>query len=652
MVCAFYTPQLIAGTVQWDGVDVHYSSQSYFSDAVRGGHLPFWTPYLFAGFPFLADLQVGAWYPLNWPFFVVGIGPSSMSGELLLHGLIACGGAYVLAIRLIGGNPPAAVATAIFYGLSGYFAAHAQHVGMVQTAAWLPWVLLVLDVLGERLSLIRLALAGLLGAALALPGHFQVALYAFSGAALWAMLDALIRRAPGLARRRAVGLLTLALGGGLLSAVMILPAMELVGQSVRAQLDASTVDIGYFHIGSLITLVQPDYYGLLSGNYRGPGDSTQHYFYAGIVLVPLVLVGLRHARVSSTALLLGLPFLWYALGPAGGLFRVVALLPGFRSVELPMHGWFLPALGLALLGGAGFGTLQARLSRKWLATLLLIVMFGDVLTFNELQNPLAYARQSFEALYGAPLRSLDVQVEAAQPAVERLYGPPMAAVGYRNHPLQSRVETTYGYNPLELAGYADYADAAESNPRLVDGLAATHRLSVTAAGGVTIQSNPNVLPFAFFARRLISVPDAASARASLDGLNPAELTVVIGPLPAVDNDPSASATVLERGDDHLTIHYRAGSSSLLRVAIPSYPGWHASLNGVDLPTLTVDRALLGVVVPAGEGDIHLWYAPRYFWLGAAISPLTLLTGTVIIALTSFFGSRHLRAPPQGYSQKL
>ena len=410
LVCVFYTPQLISGTVQFDGVDVHYSSQRYFADAIHAGHLPFWTPYLFAGFPFLADLQVAAWYPLNWPFFLVGIGPHSMSGELLLHGLIACGGAYALAMRQLGGNRPAAVATAIFYGLSGYFAAHAQHVGMVQTAAWLPWLLVLLDLLGERLSVRRLALASLLGAALALPGHFQVALYAFCGAAVWAILDAFIRRVPDAARRRAVGLLTLAGGGALLSAVMILPATELVGQSLRSQLDVSAVDIGYFHPGALITLVQPDYYGLLSGNYRGPGDSTQHYFYAGIVLVPLVLLGLRQAPVRRMALLLGLPFLWYALGPVGGLFRLVVLLPGFRSVELPMHGWFLPGLGLALLGGAGFGILEARLKRHWLATLLLLVMFGDVFSFNELQNPLAYARGSFDALYGAPLRAFSAQV--------------------------------------------------------------------------------------------------------------------------------------------------------------------------------------------------------------------------------------------------
>ena len=89
-VCVYFVLQLTTGTVQFDGVDVHYSLQRYFSDAIRGGHLPFWTPFLFAGFPFLADLQVGAWYPLNWPFFVLGITPSSMSFELLLHTLIAC----------------------------------------------------------------------------------------------------------------------------------------------------------------------------------------------------------------------------------------------------------------------------------------------------------------------------------------------------------------------------------------------------------------------------------------------------------------------------------------------------------------------------------------------------------------------------------
>jgi hypothetical protein len=304
-----------------------------------------------------------------------------------------------------------------------------------------------------------------------------------------------------------------------------------------------------------------------------------------------------------------------------------------------MHGWFLPALGLALLGGAGFRIIQQFLKLKpWTATLLLLVMFVDVFTFNELQNPLAFARRGFDELYAVPQRALHTQLAALQPAAQRLYGPPLSAVGYRNHALQDHVETTYGYNPLELLGFADYADAAEDNPSLRDGLAATHVLSVSPLGGISIQSNPSALPLAFFARRITVVPDEASARVRLADLNPAEETIVVGAAP-VESDPSASATVSGRGEDYVTVHYRTATSSVLRVAIASYPGWHASLNGTELVTLAVDDAFLGVAVPAGEGDVRMWYAPRFFWVGAALSSLALICSIAAVA-----GPRIRRTP--------
>ena len=64
--------------IQWDAVDVHYSSQKYFADTLAAGEIPHWTPYIFSGFPFLADPQVGAWYPLNWPFFFFGVTPRAI----------------------------------------------------------------------------------------------------------------------------------------------------------------------------------------------------------------------------------------------------------------------------------------------------------------------------------------------------------------------------------------------------------------------------------------------------------------------------------------------------------------------------------------------------------------------------------------------
>ena len=51
--------------IQWDAADMHYPLQKYFADRVFSGHLPFWTPYLFSGYPFLANPETGAWYPLR-----------------------------------------------------------------------------------------------------------------------------------------------------------------------------------------------------------------------------------------------------------------------------------------------------------------------------------------------------------------------------------------------------------------------------------------------------------------------------------------------------------------------------------------------------------------------------------------------------------
>jgi Bacterial membrane protein YfhO len=156
-------------------------------------------------------------------------------------------------------------------------------------------------------------------------------------------------------------------------------------------------------------------------------------------------------------------------------------------------------------------------------------------------------------------------------------------------------------------------------------LAATHRL----ADDLTIRPNPDTLPLAFFARQISSVPDAATARARLAELDPAIETVVVGPAD-LHTDAAATASVVERGDDQLLIHVRTAAANVLRVAIPGYPGWHAWLNGVELRTLSADVAYQGIVVPAGEGDLRLAYTPRYFWIGALVSALAVLTCTAIL----------------------
>ena len=129
-------------SIHWDAVDVHYSAQRYFAEHVSRGTLPYWTPYVFSGFPFLADPQTGGWYPGNWPFLLAGAGPKILEAELAGHALLAAAGAFLLMRRWLRGS--AAAAGALCYALSGFFAGHSSHIGMFESAALLPWLLLAL----------------------------------------------------------------------------------------------------------------------------------------------------------------------------------------------------------------------------------------------------------------------------------------------------------------------------------------------------------------------------------------------------------------------------------------------------------------------------------------------------------------------------
>src|SRR5579862_4398420 len=193
----YWTPITSAGaSIQWDAADMHYPLQKYFADRLSSGHLPFWTPYLFSGYPLLANPEVAAWYPPHWPFFLAGITPLAIQLELALHALLASMGTWLL-LRRTATNGGAAVLGALAYGLSGFFAGHSSHVGLFAAAAWFPWLLFAwrgaVEGDGRRCT----ALGGLAGGSMILAGYAQTAMYGFLGLALFVAGDAWEHRAKG-----------------------------------------------------------------------------------------------------------------------------------------------------------------------------------------------------------------------------------------------------------------------------------------------------------------------------------------------------------------------------------------------------------------------------------------------------------------------
>ena len=240
-------------------------------------------------------------------------------------------------------------------------------------------------------------------------------------------------------------------GAALLAAVMILPGLR-AGAPVgarparRRRSTSATSTRSAVHAGPAELLRRA-----ARARYTGPGDVTQHYFYAGMLLVPLALLGLRHAPRRAHGAVAGAALSVVRARPGGGLFdwsrscrASAASSCRCTAGSCPRWAWRCSAAPAGALRGP---PAAGRLSR-WCS--LVAVRATTCSCSIQLRTAGVRRAELPKTLYGAHCDAF--MPRSHQPdRSTRLYGPPLAAVGYRNHALQSHVETTYGYNPLELA---------------------------------------------------------------------------------------------------------------------------------------------------------------------------------------------------------
>jgi hypothetical protein len=275
------------------------------------------------------------------------------------------------------------------------------------------------------------------------------------------------------------------------------------------------------------------------------------------------------------------------------------------------------ALALALLAACGVDWLRQRFPYRWLPIALLAFVAADLWYWNIGNNHLAYARASFEDMYGSLAdRFQSVTSSTANGGLRRLWAPSDSqSFGPLNSMLDQRLEVTYGYNPLELARYSKYLNIAEKNPRLLDTLAVTAKLNSSTG---LFDPNATALPRVSAPRAAIVVHSREEAAAQLASLDPAPNAIVEGsPVPT----GSAVARISGHTESEYRIDYQAAGAALLRIAVPYFPGWLASVDGRALPVIPVDLALSGVVVPAGTHRLILRYESTWFRTGAIISAI-------------------------------
>jgi hypothetical protein len=153
-----------------------------------------------------------------------------------------------------------------------------------------------------------------------------------------------------------------------------------------------------------------------------------------------------------------------------------------------------------------------------------------------------------------------------------------------------------------------------------------------SADSTAVVANSSVLPRVYFPKAIVDAGNRAECIRVLESMDPHLQSVALAPHSAIRQDAATTATVLSYDEDSYRIRYHAGSPSLLRLSVPYFPGWRATMDGKGLPIVHVDLALMGVVVPAGEGELRFFFRSDTFGTGAAITLAALTLCFLLMAV--------------------
>jgi len=354
-----------------DGLLYYLPQRLWFGQALARGEWPLWQPWAYGGFPAFADPQIAMTYPPTWLFAVL---PPQWAYPLTicLHHSLAAWLMYRLC-RAVGRGRQASVLAGAVFMLCGFMLSHREHLTMHHAAAWTPGVLWAWHRWSQTGRIKHWAVAVLIVAAQLLAGHVQVALMTAPVALAWVIWSARRRR------RIWLGCIAGFAAAGMVCAVQIFPAMQLLGRSAeRVNVDEAVHNSMMYR--SLALPVFPMLFGQRTPNFypvawHAPSHQCEQTLYVTLAVLALavgggILLWRRDAQVRFWGWV-GLIALILALGRNAGVYLLLMLVPLFNVLHTPARWLLMVHLVLTIMAAAGADVLlrpadgSPRAQRIW-----------------------------------------------------------------------------------------------------------------------------------------------------------------------------------------------------------------------------------------------------------------------------------------------
>jgi hypothetical protein len=379
-----------------DIVQQFYPSLSFLANSLHHLQIPYWSPYVFSGIPFIGDIQTQVFYPPNWllTFFVNANGRLSfLALEVLIIAHVVTAGFLMYWLAREWRLPqPSALFAALCFMCSGFVILRTIHLGVIYTYTWFPLLVLLFHRSVHERKLIFALGAGLVFGLAALGGYPQTLMHMGYFLGLYALF--LIASNWRTERGETIGRCAAGLGlvvvvGIGIAAAQYLPSIEYVKYTVRVSLDYASLVEASLKPPQLLTLLAPKFFGSVAGGstdtvlfWIGKFDFEywETVIYIGVLPLMLALFALSDRKQPRRWFLLaaGAIALILALGRYTPVYRVaLAVLPGFRRFRIPGRLSDIFTFCMAILAGFGADLFLRKDTERSVSRLLRIAAISS-----------------------------------------------------------------------------------------------------------------------------------------------------------------------------------------------------------------------------------------------------------------------------------
>jgi hypothetical protein len=319
---------------------------------LKEGNFALWTDAHGNGQPFMANPKNAVFYPTTWLYLFLPLF-TAFKLHYLIHALLGWLGLYVLCGSYTLSRKASFLGASLF-AFSGMYLSSFEFYNHIAALAWMPWVLWLLhrDARPGRARIVPLAFLWALMILAGAPEFILMTLFLAAGQAFFT--------AGKWKKKIALAVLSLLLAT-ILSAVQLLPSIELLGRTERAAQSAQWP----LELIQLFNLPFPHFLG----NDREPGHNDfwgWHLFdkkfplyyslYMGVGALLLFLFGLRKPWDRRRKILLLTFFFFFLLscGRYSPFFFLYRFVPLLSSIRYPVKFFLGSVFCLSILAALGF----------------------------------------------------------------------------------------------------------------------------------------------------------------------------------------------------------------------------------------------------------------------------------------------------------